>query len=222
MKLHATLSTTVALTFASFLANAENLTYDFATDAQGFQNVTWQAGTPAGWGGLPGTVQQAHTAGGWQMSLTKEFIWGAGGGSPNQQLAMRDLANQGADAHLAFDVMADLASFPPTDSTWFQFNIVGNSDGSATWTQSQIIDGYQNAGQADLRTWHFDLPFSAVGWQPGDSWFQFWTGANSAANVPVNLYLDNIRAYAVPEPGTLATASLAAVAMVGLLLRRRR
>jgi len=206
---------TVAATMAFAAAASANLVYTFDTDVEGFSGVTWQPTSPTGWPGIP-TVQQNHTAGGWQMVMTKEFSWTPGGGVPIQQVEMQNLANTGG-AYLGFDVMAGFNSFPPGVPTWYQLWIVGNSDGAAGWTQSQLIDAYQNPGQGDLRTWHFVLPFSALGWQPGDTWFQFWTGANSDAAVPVNFYLDNVVAF-IPEPSIFALAGLG----VALLIFRRR
>ena len=156
------------------------------------------------------------------MQLTKEFDWQAGGGSANQQVEMQSLANLGG--RLAFDIMIDGGSFPAGVSGWFNFNVVGNSDGSAGWTQQENLftaSGWHNADDATLITLHVDNPFSFYGWQPGDSWFQLWTGCNSDGAVPVNFYIDNVNAYsvAVPEPTTLA---LAGVGSVALLLARRR
>ena len=87
-----------------------DLLYNFNADAEGFQNAGWQAASPAGWTG-GSTVKQTHAAGGWQMQLTKEFDWQAGGGSANQQVEMQSLANLGG--RLAFDIMIDGGSFPP-------------------------------------------------------------------------------------------------------------
>ena len=154
------------------------------------------------------------------MLLTKEFAWEAGGGSDNQQLEMQALAND-PNARLKLDVMVDGTSFPAGEETWYQFILVGNSDGSAGWTQIQLLEGWQNADQADLRTWHFDMSFADLGWEPGDTWFQMYTGANSDSAVPVNFYMDNVVAYApVPEPATLTLVALSAG--VGMLLLRRR
>jgi hypothetical protein len=217
MKLPKILLTIAAAVGLTAAANAQpGLSYTFNTDAEGFQNVTWQAASPAGWGGIP-TVKQSHTAGGWQMMLTKEFAWGPGGGSANQQLEMQALANSGG-GRLRFDVMVDFFSFEPLGSqTWFQLNLVGNSDGAKGWTQiDKLVEGWQNPGQMDLRTWHFDLPFSSLGWDAGDTWFQFWTGANSDGTVPVNFYLDNV--VLVPEPSVFALAGLG----LALLIFRRK
>ena len=199
-----------------------DLTYTFNSDAQGFQNVSWQATQPAGWAGVPGSIMQTHTAGGWQMPLTKEFSWGPGGGNANQQLEMQALANLGANAHLSFDVMVNGTSFPAGVAGWFQFNVVGNSDGTVGWTQKEnlfTVSGWHNANDATLVTMHIDQPFSYFGWQPGDSWFQFYTGANSEAAFPVNFYLDNLTAYAVPEPSLFAVAGLGAAVL--LVFRRK-
>jgi hypothetical protein len=197
-------------------ASAE-LTYTFNTDVEGFQNVSWQATAPVGWSGIP-AVKQTHTAGAWQMLLTKEFSWGAGGGNANQQLEMQRLANQ-PNPRLAFDVIVDGTSFPAGAATWFQFSIVGNSDGSAGWTQLQNIfsvSGWHNADDPALLTMHFDYSFRQLGWQAGDTWFQLYTGANSDGAVPVNFYLDNVMA--IPEPSLFALAGLGAA----LLIFRRK
>ncbi|HPD29946.1 MAG TPA: hypothetical protein PLL20_08130 [Phycisphaerae bacterium] len=204
----------MALLFMVSASAHADLVYTFNSDAEGFQNVSWQANAPAGWGNTP-TVMQTHTVGGWQMQMTKEFSWGPGGGSANQQLAMQALANSGT-AKIAFDVMVDGTSFPPASGVWYQFNAVGNSDGTQGWTQiDKLIDAWQNVGQSDLRTWHFELTFAQMGWQPGDTWFQFWTGSNSAAENPVNFYLDNV--IITPEP-----AALTLLGLCGLVLIRQR
>jgi len=183
------------------------LVYTFDTDVEGFQNVAWQAS---------GNVKQTHTAGGWQMLLTKEFSWTPGGGEPVQQLAMQALAND-PDARISFDLWLDGNSFPAGVATWYQFNLVGNSDGTAGWTQlDKVAEGYHSEDDQTVLTWHIDLPFSALGWQPGDGWFQLWTGANSEDSVPVNFYIDNVRL--VPEPATLSLLGLGAAA----LLRKKK
>lgn len=217
MRLPKILLTIIAAVGFTAAANAD-LIYTFDTDAEGFQNVTWQAAAPTGWLGNP-TVKQSHTAGAWQMMMTKEFSWGPGGGSANQQLEMRALAARG-DYKITFDVMVDFFSFEPMGTPgWFQLNIVGNSDGAKGWTQiDKLIEGWQNAGQMDLRTWHFEVGFQELGWQPGDTWFQFWTGANSDGGVTVNFYLDNVMCV-VPEPSMFALAGLGAAL---LILRRRK
>ncbi|MBP7936671.1 MAG: hypothetical protein KA354_18670 [Phycisphaerae bacterium] len=192
------------------------LTYTFENDEEGFQNVAWSPAAPGDWSGTP-TVQQTHTAGGWQMMMTKEFSWAPGGGNDNQQLEMQRLANLGT-ARISFDAMVDGASFPAGVQTWFQLNIVGNSAGTTGWTQTDnifTVSGWHPADDAAFLTMHFDYPFSQLGWEPGDEWFQFWTGANSDAAVPVNFYLDNVIITPEPASGLIALAGL-------LLIRRRR
>lgn len=211
---------TIAAIVAVSAGSAQaDLLYTFNAGVEGFQNVAWNAG-PGGWAGAP-TVKQTHASGGWQMMLTKEFDFLPGGGSGNQQLEMQTLANLGG--RLAFDVMIDGASFPAAAQTWFQFNVVGNSDGANGWTQHGDIftpASWHNADDPTLVTLHIDQPFSYFGWEAGDNWFQFWTGSNSDGGVPVNFYIDNVHAYsvAVPEPSTL---SLAGLGVAALLMRRR-
>lgn len=217
MKAYSLLRTLGLLGIVGTQSALADLYYSFDTGPEDFQNVIWSGG-PVGWAGGP-AIKQTHGVGGWQMQLTKEFAWSAGGGSANQQLEMQALANLGANARFAFDVMVDGTSFPAGAATWFQFNVVGNSDGPAGWTQNQDLftpAGWHNADDPTLLVLHVDQPFSYFGWQPGDSWFQFWTGANS--EVPVNFYLDNVTAYAVPEPSVLGLAALGFT----LGLRRRR
>ena len=197
-----------------------DLSYTFNADTEGFQGVTWQGASPVGWPGLPGSIMQNHTAGGWQMIMTKEFVWGPGGGSANQQVEMQSLAN--LNSRISFDVMVDGNSFPQGTSTWFQLAVVGNSDGAAGWTQHNnlfSVSGQHNADDPALLTQHFDFSFAQMGWQPGDTWFQFWTGANSDAAVPVNFYLDNVQLYVVPEPASFSILGLGAALF---FLRRKQ
>jgi len=214
-----TLTASLGITAAAY----GGLFYSFPTDVEGFQNVAWRGAEPAGWPGLPGGIQQIHTAGGWQMQLTKEFSWGPGGGSPNQQLEMQAVANFGNNAHLSFDVMINGTSFPPSTAAWYSFNVVGNSDGTAGWTQTEhhftVAGEWHNAGDATLFSQHVDMTFGQLGWQPGDTWFQFWTGANSDGAVPVNFFLDNVAVSVVPEP---AIASLMGLGALLLALGRKR
>lgn len=177
--------------------------------------AAWSATGPDGWGG-GASLQATNTAGGWTMG-------GGGGpmreyGSTEENATMRALADSGA-GRLSLDVILDGTSFPAGQQGWYQINMAGNSDGSAGWTQVEKItgDGWHNADDATLFTWHVDVAFSDVGWEAGDTWFQLWLGANSAGDFPVQFYIDNVQ---VPEPTSFALTGLGAAAL--LLFRRRR
>jgi hypothetical protein len=178
------------------------------------QNATWSSR-------LGGVLQSTMTNGGWTLGNgpRKEFSYQAGGGVANQQAAMQGYANAG-NYHLAFDLKVDGASWPVAGSDWYQFQIAGNSDGSSGWTQTDAVTGlWHNDGDATVNTWHVDKTFAALGWQPGDSWFQLYFGVQSGT-VPVNYYVDNLTVYAaVPEPSALALAGLGLATL--LALRRK-
>jgi hypothetical protein len=221
MKLPRVLLTVVAAVGLPAAVNAD-LSYTFNADLEGTQLAQWVSPGPVGWPGGP-VFTSVNTAGGWTLGggggPYKEFSWTAGGGVPIQQVEMQNLANLG-NSRLAFDIIVDGTSFN-ANAQWYQIHYAGNSGGAAGWTQAQAVNSYQNAGQADLRTWHIDVPFSAVGWGPDDNngWFQFYWGANSDAANPVHFYIDNFQLYAIPEPGIFALAGLGAAAL--LIFRRK-
>ena len=166
----------------------------FDADLDGWQRAAWSSTGPDGWAG-GASMQATNTAGGWTMG---------GGGGPTREYAgdevatIQALADAGA-GRLSLDVMVDGSSFPEGQQGWYQVNMAGNSDGSANWTQVDKItgDGWHNADDATLFTWHVDVSFEDIGWEAGDTWFQLWLGANSAGDFPVQFYIDNVQ---VPEP----------------------
>jgi hypothetical protein len=194
-------------------ANAD-LLYTFDTTiGPDFTQGSWS-------GNLGGVAQSTNTTGGWNLgsSLKKEFSYQAGGGAANQQTAMQGYANAG-NYHVSFDLKVDGTSFPVAGANWYQIIYAGNSDGTANWTQVQVPGpSNHNAGDAALYTWHVDSSFAAIGWQPGDTWFQLYFGSNSDAANPVNFYIDNL-IVAVPEPGIASLLGLGAALLV--TLRRR-
>jgi len=202
-------------------ANAQ-LSYTFDSDAQGFQNFSWSATGPAGWSG--GAALQATPAvGGWTLggsfNFMNEFSFASGAQPIMQALSA------GGNARLSFDLIVDGSSFTPGVANWYNINIAGNSAGANGWTQVEKVsgDGWHNADDNTLYATHADYSFSQLGWaNPEDAtgWFQLYFGANSAADFPVKFYIDNVTAYAVPEPSTMTLAGLGAAALLGF--RRRR
>jgi hypothetical protein len=209
-------------TLAGFGAwtQAADLVWTFDT-ALPSANGTFTGGT-VGWNSTYKAAQYTGTAGGWTL----------GGDGPKfeftgtAQTTMQQIANAG-DGHISFDLtLSATMSYNSggwTSGDWLQVHFAGNSDGAHGWTQDPApygpnpISGNYNPAASDT-TLHVDLPFSAVGWDPGDTWFQMFFGANSATK-PVQFLIDNIHAYEVPEPGALALGGLAVTAL--LIFRRR-
>jgi hypothetical protein len=220
IRILSTLLAAVAVTGYITSASAQPLNFTFDSGAQNFLNFTWSSTGPAGWSG-GAAIKAPAAVGGWTLGsgfdYYHQFDWAYG-----EQVPMQTIVASG-QGHLSFDVLLDGTSFPVNDGTWYQINVGGNSAGANGWTQVQVVDSWRNGGDTALVATHVDLTFAQLGWaNPEDAtgWFQVYFGANSDAGHPVNFYIDNVSAYIVPEPSTLALAGLGAAAL--LFIRRRK
>ena len=190
-------------------------TFDTGPAAASWTSVAWSAG-PVGWAG-GGALQSTAATSGWQnWTVTQNYTWQDG-----SQADMQALAATG-NAHLSFDIIVDGTSFTPSSTAdWYNISFAANSDGGG-WTQhsGNIVDGYHNASDSALHSFHLDYSFAQLGWTASapTSWYQLNFGGNSGADV-FNYYIDNLDAYIVPEPTTLTLLGLGAAAL--LMFRRK-
>lgn len=200
----------VAAIVAAISVRADVL-FTFTTGVDGFVKGSWSSTGPAGWAG-GAALQPTNTVGGWTMG---------DGGGPMKDLTSEpgalDLLASGT-SRLSLDIIVDGTSFPPGTPGWYQVWLAGNSGGTAGWTQKMVVDSSHNAGDATMIPTHVNLAFTDVGWEPGDTWFQLFLGANSDAAVPVKFYVDNVQLAPVPEP----SSALLLILGLGTLFIRNR
>ena len=153
-------------------------------------SFAYSAAGPSGWVG-GSALQSTDTGGGWAQGsgMTINFSYSSGH-QPNLW------AMDATAAHLSFDLVVDGTSFN-ANAQWWNFIIAANSPGG--WAQTQVTNGWQNAGDPSLRVYHIDLPFTALNWTPavaaGSGWYQVNLWMQSDGGNPVDFYLDNVSAY---------------------------
>ena len=215
-----TLLLTTTLVGLALGAQAADLQWNFDSGLP-TADGTFTGGT-VGWNAVLKAAQYTGTASGWTM----------GGDGPKfeftgtSQTAMQAIANAG-DGRISFDLtVSTSASFNNggwANGDWYQVHFAANSGGTTGWTQDPTpygpnpISGSYSATGSD-QTLHVDMPFSALGWEPGDQWFQVFFGGNSGTK-PLQFTIDNIHVSEVPEPGILAISGLGIGAL--LIFRRR-
>ncbi len=176
-------------------------------------------GGAVGWSSTYSAAQALDTAGGWTPggagSPKFEFTW------PDQS-TMAGIANYASYYQFSVDlsVNMDSLSYVSGAQTWYQLFVVGNSDGVGGWSQNQVGGGlnYIDQGQTPYSL-HVVMPLTQLGFNPGDSWFQVFFGANSGGGEPIQFFIDNIHVAPIPEPASLALVGLGAAAL--MIFRRR-
>jgi hypothetical protein len=213
MNMNKTLIAMAAALALSTCAYADLIVYQatFDTDATGGAAGGAVTAGLATWSSTYQAVQATDTASGWNIGGNGprwEFSW------PSQSV-MQNAALY-SEARVSADIIINDDSWlwMNTPGTYHEVGFVGNSDGSASWTQNLVaIPAPYGTG-----TVHVDKTFAQMGWQPGDTWFQIFLGQNSDANGSIQFFVDNITV-TIPEPSTFALAGLGAAAM--LIFRRR-
>jgi len=188
-------------------------TFDSGPAPASWTGVAWSSG-PVGWAG-GGALQATSTTSGWQnWNVTQNYAW-----QDNSQQTLQAMAVAG-NARLSFDILVDGSSFTPGVSDWYNVSFAANSNAGG-WTQFDNILGagpWHDSADNSLYVTHIDMSFAQLGWTSTATWFQLNFAGNSGAS-PVDYYIDNLDAYVVPEPASLALAGLG---VAGLLIFRRR
>jgi hypothetical protein len=153
-------------------------------------------GGPVIWNSVYQAFQAVPTTGGYVFGPSFDFA------SP-MQATMQALANNGR-GRIRFDVFVNEDSFMAgtwVDGDAYQIHHIGNSDGAQGWTSNPggVVGGTYLASGSNSNSWHFDVAFPYMGWQPGDTWFQLFFASLTASNdKPLQYFVDNICVYAVP------------------------
>jgi hypothetical protein len=167
------------LCLAAGTAARADLTYPFDTSASGGDGGGFYGGSYL-WSATYQAVQHSGTAGGGNRGSGTgpkfEFGW------PSQS-TMQGIANAG-NGRVSFDLFVNASSFVGTwaDWDWYQLHFAANSGGVNGWTQDPVYGpnpvGTNYHPTSPDGSWHFDLSFAQMGWDPGDQWFQIFFGSN--------------------------------------------
>jgi hypothetical protein len=206
-----------------------------------FENGTtqnWQVGPDAPPAALPVNVLSGGPAGADDNYLR---LSARGGNGPGSKLSVINESARWTGNYLASGVNAitmDLRNFGPSDLSLRllfagPFGPMGPTSLALTsdaiflpaesgWTAVTFLIGPENltaglgsvtealSGVSELRLFHNPAPFF------------LGPGGNSIPSVSASLGVDNIRAAAIPEPGTLALVATGLLPLAGAVVRKRR
>lgn len=199
---------------ASDSISAQTVLYDFDTDEEGWRFDFGTGGTAA----FDGSENSPGSAGG-ALKLTFDFpgngiaFTGDAFGSQTDVSALGDM--------LSYDVKVDLAnSSQDAFGTYGFAQFVSRETDGYTWGNQPgyNLDGaggeWQTVSLATTGNGGLDMTSTRA------FTFQIFGGGNQDIQGPVNVWIDNIRVTAVPEPGALSILGMATICLISA--RRRR
>jgi hypothetical protein len=211
---------------------------DAQTPVYSFEVIAPGGGPPGpdGFFGLGATVAQESTFGVTHLLNSMRYTTGTDGFvGARTQIAPATLNNPPGVSHVLFDMYIDPLSVAVTFAD-IGVTVFGHEvDGGTFGIQNQFTDlvsiaalgpGQHNDLRIDLDSEFFSgESFNEIfGDDTADldvaSAFQFYISKSSGPGTELTVYLDNVR-LVVPEPGTVALAGLAGLAIVAVRRRKR-